>query len=243
MESTQLFEFDTNAQTPEYDTEKLVKKQRVVRGEFEGTGRYGIPLVRSQYIDLNAIEPWCFVKAKPDDTEFKHKTIHFFTYDWLFETVFTKPEAALEKLEQYYALLTPEFSTYKDMPVAMQMHSTFKNRWCGAFWQSQGMLVIPTITWGTQASYEFCFDGVEQNAIVAVSTYGSENNEAGFMAGYNRMLDALNPSAIICYGDLFKGMGGNVKAFSPYNHKELIAKLGMDEYMRRYLAGDLYPSN
>lgn len=88
-----------------------------------------------------------YLKTKPADLGNKNKTIHFFTYDWNFENVYQKPEQALEKLDQYYALLTPEFSTYKDMPLARQIDSVFKNRWCGAFWQKQGMLVIPTISW------------------------------------------------------------------------------------------------
>ena len=67
----------------------------------------------------------------------KVKQFIFFTYDWNFESVFEKPEESLEKLDQYYALLTPEFSTYKDMPLARQIDSVFKNRWCGAFWQNK----------------------------------------------------------------------------------------------------------
>lgn len=60
------------------------------------------------------------IKSKVNDKENEHKTIHFYTYDLLFENVFTKPEVAMEKLDQYYALLTPDFSTYKDMPLAVQ---------------------------------------------------------------------------------------------------------------------------
>lgn len=149
----------------------------------------------------------------------------------------------MEKLDPYYALLTPKFSTYKDMPLALQLYSTFKNRWCGAYWQKQGMRVIPTIAWGTPPSFDFCFDGVEPNATVAVSTYHSENNRRSFMAGYDKMLEVLRPSAIVCYGEPFAEMSGNIKAISPYDHKELIEKLGFAEYAKRYMEGYLYPSN
>ena len=241
--SEQMLAHDFDMQSKEYECEKAEKKQKLVRGEFSGTGYFGIPLVKKQNIDINKIELWGYTKAKANDEELKHKTIHFFTYDWKFESVFEKPEQALEKLDGYYALLTPEFSTYKDMPLAVQLWSTFKNRWCGAFWQKQGMRVIPTIAWGTPPSFNFCFDGVEQNATVAVSTYGSENNERGFMAGYNKMLEVLRPSAIICYGEPFDNMKGNVKFISPYDKEELIKKLGMSEFAKRYMEGTLYPSN
>ena len=31
-----------------------------------------------------------------------------------------------------------------------------KNRWGGAYWQSSGLTVIPTISWGDERSFEFC---------------------------------------------------------------------------------------
>lgn len=226
-----------------YDEEKNDKKQRIVRNEFIAVGKYEMPLIKRQNIDINKIKPWCFAKAKHNDKENRDKTIHFFTYDWLYETVYAKPETAMEKLDQYYALLTPDFSCYFNMPIALQINSTFKNRWCGAYWQKQGMRVIPTIEWGDERSFEFCFDGVEQGAVVAVSTYAREEYKEEFLLGYNKMLERIKPSAILCYGELFDGMRGNVKALSPFNHEELIKKLGFDEYVKRYIEGDLYPSN
>lgn len=241
--SQQTLAHDFDMQSNEYQNEKREKKAKLVRGGFQSDSRYGIPLIKKQDIDVSKIELWGYTKAKANDKENQHKTIHFYTYDWLFESVFTKPEVAMEKLDQYYALLTPDFSTYKDMPLAVQMWSVFKSRWCGAYWQKQGMRVIPTVTWGTPSSFDFCFDGIECGSVVAVSTYAKENNERGFMVGYNKMLEVLKPSAIICYGDPFPSMTGNIKVINPYNHEELIKKLGFDEYVKRYIEGDLYPSN
>lgn len=133
-----LFSFTENE--TDYDEEKRKKKQKLVRNEFEKSGKYGMPLIKKQKIDLDKIELLSYLKTKNDDAENKNKTIHFFTYDWNFETVYEKPEQALEKLDQYYALLTPEFSTYKDMPLARQIDSVFKNRWCGAFGKNKACL-------------------------------------------------------------------------------------------------------
>ncbi|MDD3323392.1 MAG: DUF4417 domain-containing protein [Paludibacter sp.] len=149
----------------------------------------------------------------------------------------------MEKLDQYYALLTPDFSLYWDMPRAVQIYSTFKNRWCGAYWQSQGKIVVPTVGCAGEKSYDFCFDGIEKGSVVAISTYCREDYKEKFMASYNKMLEVLNPSAIICYGETFSGMKGNIKAISPFNKEELIKKLGFNEFMKRYIEGDLYPSN
>lgn len=232
--------FDVSENT--YESEKTEKKQKIVRNEFIRTGRFGIPLVKKQDIDLRGIDLWCYVKTKPDDSENAHKTIHFFTYDWYFETVYQKPEVALEKLDQYYALLTPGFSCYLDMPLALQLYSTFKNRWCGAFWQKQGMRVIPTIEWGDARSFEFCFDGIEKGGVVAVATYCREDCKPEFMLGYNKMLEVIKPSAVVCYGEPFAEMRGNVIAVSPY--KDLIEKIGKAEFLRRKATGEeMYPSN
>ncbi len=225
----------------EYQEEKLKRKQKLVRNEFKGVGKYGMPLIKRQNIDLDKIELLAFTKTKHNDEENQNKTIHFFTYDWNFQSVYEKPEESLEKLDQYYALLTPEFSTYKDMPLARQIDSVFKNRWCGAFWQKQGMIVIPTISWGSIPCLEFCFDGIEKGSVVAVSTYTREDNRDDFMLGYNKMLEIIEPSAIICYGTPFPEMKGKIKAIDPFNKEELIKKMGFVEFTKKYLAGELYP--
>ena len=237
---TDKINFD-NQTDNDYEQEKFEKKQRIVRNEFKGVGKYGIPLIKKQNIDLDEIELFAYTKTKVEDEENTNKTIHFFTYDWNFESVYEKPEKAMEKLDQDYALLTPEFSTYKDMPLARQIDSVFKNRWCGAYWQKQGMKVIPTISWGSIPCMEFCFDGVEKGSIVAVSTYTREDNKDGFMLGYNKMMEIIQPSAIICYGTPFDEMKGNIKAIDPYNREELIKKIGFAEFTKKYLAGELYP--
>lgn len=237
------YEVDNNLilEKTEYDNEKLAKKFKLVRNEFKGVGKYGMPLIKRQNIDLDKIELLAFTKTKHNDEENQNKTIHFFTYDWNFQSVYEKPEESLEKLDQYYALLTPEFSTYKDMPLARQIDSVFKNRWCGAFWQKQGMIVIPTISWGSIPCLEFCFDGIERGSVVAVSTYTREDNKDDFMLGYNKMLEIIEPSAIICYGTPFSEMKGKIKAIDPFNKEELIKKMGFVEFTKKYLAGELYP--
>lgn len=108
------YEVDNNLiqEKTEYDGEKLVKKLKLVRNEFITVGKYGMPLIKKQEIDLDKVDLWNYTKTKLQDEDNKHKTIHFFTYDWLFENVYEKPELAMEKLSQYYAILSPEFSLY-----------------------------------------------------------------------------------------------------------------------------------
>jgi hypothetical protein len=226
----------------DYEMQKQARKQKFVRNEFDTVGYYDMPLIKNQDIDLDTIELFDFRKTAKDDKENDYKSIHFFCHDWHFDNVYENPKDAIENLGQYYALLTPDFSLYEDMPLTLQMYSTFKNRWCGAFWQEQGFNVIPTIGWSDERSWVFCFDGIEQGSVVAVSTYCREDNKDGFMNGYNKMLEIIKPKGIICYGDKFPEMNGNIKVCPAINHKELIRKLGQEKYVNKYLSGELYPS-
>lgn len=82
------------------------------------------------------------------------------------------PERSLKKYSQYAFLLSPDFSTYADMDLWRQLESVAKNRWVGAYWQSKGLTVIPTISWSTARSYDFCFDGVEKMPLLLSAHLG-----------------------------------------------------------------------
>ena len=203
----------------EYEKDKQNKKQKMVRNEFlyygNSSGKYEFPIIKKQDINVDEIKFLSFVNTKNDDKENQDKTIHFFTYDWFFEKVYEKPEEQLEKLKQYKYLLSPDFSIFTNMPLALQIESIFKNRWCGAYWQSKGLKVIPTVSWGDEKSFHFCFDGIEEGSVVAVCTYYRENCEEEFMLGYNEMMKRIKPSMVICYDEPFKSMTGNIKEFLP----------------------------
>lgn len=206
-----------------YEIDKQNKKQQLVRNEFlyngNSAGQYNMPLIRKQNIDISKIEFLSYVNTKKEDNENKNKTIHFFTYDWKFEKVYDNADDEIKKLSQYYCLLSPDFSIFTNMPLALQIESVFKSRWCGAYWQSKGLKVIPTVSWGDERSFEFCFDGIEEGSIVAVCTYYRENSEEEFMLGYNEMLKRINPSVVICYDEPFKSMTGNIKGFLPTTYE------------------------
>lgn len=91
-----------------------------------------------------------------------------------------------------------------------QIESIGKNRWCGAYWQSKGLTVIPTVSWSDSLSYEFCFDGIERNSIVAIGMIGCKKSKLDFLKGYNEMISRIEPRAVICFGQPFEEMKGNI---------------------------------
>lgn len=128
--------------------------------------------------------------------------VHFFIDDYRFECVWKHPDRYIDLMHHVGCALTPDFSLFRDMPLAMQIWNVYRNRWLGCFWQSYGISVIPTISWSE--SYDFCYFGVPQGSIVAVSSVGLRDKEARYLfrKGFERMIDVLKPETILCYGKL-----------------------------------------
>lgn len=181
-----------------------------LRNEFETEGRWGFPIIKKQQLYVNDIELIsCSDVSKKDDRNL-HKGVHFFVDDFRFETIYDHPEKALERYGKYRFLLTPDYSLYAEMDPWRQIESVGKARWVGAKWQANGKIVIPTVSWGLARSFEFCFDGIQKNSIVAVGMIGCKRNKADFLKGYYQMLTKIEPEAIICLGDPFDEMDGNI---------------------------------
>lgn len=137
--------------------------------------------------------------VRPDDG-----AVHFFLDDYRFESTWSAPDKALRYLSQFDTALTPDFSLFTDMPLAAQLWNTYRNRWCGCYWQSLGKTVIPTVSWSSGKSYNFCFLGIPTKSIVAVGATGLRDpiSQVLFREGYREMIRQLQPSAILVYGDL-----------------------------------------
>jgi hypothetical protein len=173
---------------------------------FPSNDKYGIPAVRQPSTQELPEAPSCMIPYNlrvRSQLGYADSAMHFFLDDYRFELVWSKPNLTLSRIKQAWLVLTPDFSLYADYPIAAQIWNTYRNRWCGAYWQSEGRVVIPTIAWSTPESYEFCFNGVEYGSPVAISTQGlkiDENSYIRFKDGYSEMINRLNPRFVMCYG-------------------------------------------
>lgn len=192
-------------------SKNMRENQLFMRNSFAGQGRWNIPLIRKQAIDTTSITLIACSDTRSNDSKINRRNgVHFFVDDYRFNGIYNDPARSLAKYAQYAFLLSPDFSTYGDMDMWRQMESVAKNRWVGAYWQNHGLTVIPTISWSTPRSFDFCFDGVERNATVAVSTLGCKRGKLNFLRGYTEMLNKLEPETIICFGSPFSEMQGNI---------------------------------
>lgn len=194
-----------------------------MRNSFATTGKWGIPLVKKQKLATENIMLVACSDTRANDNETnKKKGVHFFVDDYRFSGIYNNPDRTLERYSQYAFLLTPDFSTYSDMDLWRQLESVAKNRWVGAYWQSKGLTVIPTVSWGLAQSYEFCFEGIEQHAMVAVGTIGCKHDKFHFLRGYNEMLERISPSQIICFGTPFEEMEGNIISINYMESRKVV---------------------
>ena len=190
-----------------------------LRDQFDTTGKYGIPIIPKPNLSTEDLKDLRFIgfdKITSDQGKHANRMVHFFLYDYKFGRAWDTPDSDIENLKKYRAVLTPDFSMYTEMPEAMLLYNVFRNRWCGAYFASQGMRVIPTVNFGLESSFNFCFEGIEKGSVVAVSTYmvqekeGREPQKDFFMAGYNEMMRCIEPEAVICYHEPFPEMAGNI---------------------------------
>lgn len=96
---------------------------------------------------------------------------------------------------------------------AVQIWNHYRKHWLGAYWQGNGITVIPTISWSDESSFEWCFDGEPVGGAVAVSSVGTQLNKRAaelFRLGYDEMLRRLNPSTIYFYGLVPEGISGPI---------------------------------
>ena len=146
-------------------------------------------------------------------SENKKCGIHFYIDDYQFERVWNKPEEYTETLLDYECILSPDFSLYMDMPMPMKIWNVYRSRFIGNYYQSQGIKVIPTLSWAEPETFQFCFEGIQEGGVVSVSTIGVKRDSDAFKVwcdGMQAAIDKIKPSTILVYGGKLDFDYGNI---------------------------------
>lgn len=162
-------------------------------------GRFEMPYLQPVDHVPERLQGFNYVLNKPDHGA----GVHFFLDDYQFERIWQRPEYYIEKLSEFDCVLTPDFSLYIDMPVAIQVWNVYRSRLIGQIMQRYGYTVIPTVSWAYLDSFSFCFDGLPEGATLAVSTIGVKNNSGQmelWRDGMDVMTELLKPKRLIVYG-------------------------------------------
>ena len=184
------------------------------RMQFESDNYYGIPNMEATQITSDKMLRFCDYNDIQDHSE---HMAHFYYDDFKFIQAWRNPDKYIDKLREFKAVISPDFSLYTDFPRALQILSCYRRQWVGAYWQYHGIDVIPDVVWGDETSFDYCFLGIPKHSTVAVSAVGVTNNEEWndkqdslFRRGYEEMLKRLEPTTILYYGSMIEGLEGNI---------------------------------
>ncbi len=209
-ELSSIFDIDMKEYGLEFDVNKMFTENQRVRTN----DNYNLDLVNSEEATNNF---WQMPIIKndnyvPDDlmgfnyaktSKEKNTGIHFYIDDYQFERIWNDPDKYIDVLKDYQCILSPDFSLYMDMPMPMKIWNIYRSRQIGAYYQSRGIKVIPTISWAEEETFEFCFEGIPEGSIVSISTIGVKRDKEAMKIwtnGVDRMIEKIKPSKIIIYG-------------------------------------------
>lgn len=187
---------------------------------FPSKNDFDIPVLREDRIYTGSIDDVCFGK---DDNLDKNKTylvifgncnismkapnqvIGFFVDDYRFEQVWANAVKVLKDFKKIKpkALMAPNFSLWVDEPLPFQIMAWYKTQWCARFWQEAGFDIIPTLNWGGERSYQFCFLGIPKGCpLVAVQCRNirTKQEKSRFLQGLLKAKEVIDFKRCIVYG-------------------------------------------
>ena len=153
--------------------------------------------------------------------------VHFFIDDYQFQKLWTGREKYRNVLPGFKAVMSPDFSIFTDWPEPVKLWNHYRKHLLGAWMQSIGCRVYPTISWADEDSYSWCFNGDPRKATVCVSSVGTQMNKESkrlFLAGYDKMLERLEPKTILFYGRIPDECRGNIVPIRAFQERLRMVK-------------------
>ena len=129
--------------------------------------------------------------------------IHCYMYDYKIEPIWRSPSISVPCLQKYACVIAPDFSVFVDQPRAINVWNIYRNRWVSSYWQCNDITVIPSASWGTVDSFEYCFDGLPDDSIIAIGHIVSGRDRDFKMLyryGVEALIEKKHPTCILVYG-------------------------------------------
>lgn len=160
----------------------------------------------------------------------KEDWICFYEDDYKINSFWNRPKRYLNVLSKYGGIITPDYSLYRDMPLAIQIWNTYRSRALGYFLQNNGIKVIPNVRFSDERTYDIACSGIDKNSTIALSTHGlmkiSREKEL-FKYGLEHVINKLTPKTIIVYGTTPEDVFGIYKeqGITILSYKSKISKI------------------
>ena len=154
----------------------------------------------------------------------KNVVLHCFIHDFLFSNLITETKKNIEELTGFDGIICPDSTITIGGPKTINQAQVYFSRAVGFYLQKNGVFAIPCVRWGDPSTYDYCFLGVPEDYIVAISTHGcimpckENNNELrnAFRNGLPIMLERLRPRYVIVYGRMPDDIFGPYKSTTTF---------------------------
>lgn len=148
--------------------------------------------------------------------------IHFFTSDSNIEPFWNYPFRYLQWLKKLGSVISTDFSIYTNMVLMQKLWNSFRNKLMSAFFQRNGINLIPAPSWGDLDNIELYMEGWPKESLIAINSTGVGHDKRCryiWLEGYHAMLDILKPIHIIRYGAYIEGEQKEISTYFPNNNK------------------------
>lgn len=179
-----------------------VFKEAILRGALY-TSTYNFPLCEWAEEVPEQIVP--FDKINQFKKDKKKYWVHFYIKDVKFEKLWKNPLKYLSLLQGFQGCIMPDYSLYRDMPIAQQIYNVFRNRVLAYFFTKNGIKTIFNLSFSDERSLPFALEGVPKQSVLAVSNLGTMASKCD--AGcFEWILDALllkaKPKDLVLFGSV-----------------------------------------
>ena len=189
---------------------------------IEFTSKNQFPIVEPYSGDLPEILCSVHRLHKKSDSHLHNTCGHFFTSDSNFESYWNNPFRYLRFLQRLGYVISTDFSLYTNMVLMQKLWNSFRNKLLSAFYQRNGINLIPAPSWGDLVNIELYMEGWPKESVIAINSTGiglDKRCRYIWLEGYYAILEILKPIHIIRYGAYIEGERKEISTYYPNNNK------------------------
>ena len=175
-------------------------------------GKYDMPYLT--YLDEVYPDYLCLYSQKKDYLKTNKTFVCFYQFDdifdgknGLFNAIYYNDKKRLEKFKDrfknVFGFISPDYSQAAEIHLEENRYRCFKSRIVANWLITEcNAVVIPNIAYIDKRSKEYCFDGIEKQSIVAISTKGLLKGNEGLQLlkeTIKETVDEISPKAIVVY--------------------------------------------
>ena len=145
----------------------------------------------------------CFSEASALRVPDPDAWVHFYEDDYRFVRLWHAPTRHFRRLAGFAGVISPDFSLYRNMPVAQKIDHTYRNQLLGARMQADGINVIANVRLSGRGSVPYALAGAPRRSTVALGLIGcirDSTNRRHVLEEVRILCDELAPANLVVYG-------------------------------------------